>query len=60
MPRELGRPLTDLFIAVVINNLEEAKRERERERVAQSGELLRELRAARETLARIERELQQR
>ena len=51
----------NLFIAVVINNLDEAKRERlqELESVGSRDELLDELRAARETLSRLERRLSQ-
>lgn len=49
----------NLFIAVVINNLERAKAERleELETVPSREELLRELRATRETLHRLERRL---
>ncbi len=49
----------NLFIAVVINNLDEAKQERLRqlERVPTTDELVEELRAARESLSRLERRL---
>ena len=49
----------NLFIAVVINNLDEAKQERLRqlESVTTRDELIDELRAARESLSRLERRL---
>ncbi|MCY3646335.1 MAG: ion transporter [Chloroflexi bacterium] len=49
----------NLFIAVVINNLDEAKQERLRqlEQVPTADELVEELRAARESLSRLERRL---
>ena len=49
----------NMFIAIIINNLDEAKAERMREldRPASREELLRELRAAREALQRLERRL---
>ncbi len=49
----------NLFIAVVLNNLEQAKAERlaELETVPSREELLRELRSTRETLRRLERRL---
>ena len=52
----------NLFIAVVINNLDEAKQERLRqlESVATRDELIDELRAARESLSRLERRLSER
>ena len=51
----------NLFIAVVISNLDEAKQERLRqlESVATRDELIDELRAARESLSRLERRLSQ-
>ena len=51
----------NLFIAVVINNLDEAKRERleQLESVGSRDELLDELRAARAALSRLERRLSQ-
>ena len=51
----------NLFIAVVINNLDEAKQERLRqlETAATADEVIAELRAARESLNRLERRLVQ-
>ncbi len=47
----------NLFIAVVINNLEEAKQDRLREERLSESELLKELHAAQENLAKLERSL---
>lgn len=47
----------NLFIAVVINNLEEAKQDRVREERLSESELLKELHAAQANLAKLERSL---
>lgn len=53
--------VVNLFIAVVINNLDEAKAERLREMTAPPGrdEILRELRATQATLGRLQQRLEQ-